>query len=281
MSTLLATAPPAVRSGSSPFGAAHLELLAELFVERDLEGAACAGQPSIFDAGERGGMPLEQARALCEACPVRAACARLGDGPDGRFGYWAGTSASARVEKRRRRPGPAVLVDEYARLVAQASARSGLGGCTSWHLRAAASWVTPVAAGRYLSILSRTGRVACGERWTGPDGHSYRVYRPTATLLPTSATASASMPRPAPLIEEIAALVARLAPKTGIRAVTSWHIQRAKPRLPIPAITRTLADLCRAGRVESREDRWRAPNGRYYLAYAPTDCLDADMEAIK
>lgn len=185
-----ASAPQVRRSSSAPFARQHLELLAELFVERDLDGAACAGQPSIFDAGEKGGMPLAQARALCQKCPVQAACARLGDGPDGRFGYWAGKPAKLRQEKRMRVAGPA-MVEEYARLVARASEHSGLGGCTSWHLRATAVWVTAVAANRYLSALSRAGRITTrGERWTSPEGWTYQVFYPTETLLPAAASSA-------------------------------------------------------------------------------------------
>lgn len=71
-------------------------------VDPNLEGAACAGMAPLFDARGKH-EPLhqledrhDQARALCEMCPVRIQCGRaLLDLPLGqREGIWAGVDAT-------------------------------------------------------------------------------------------------------------------------------------------------------------------------------------------
>jgi Transcription factor WhiB len=61
----------------------------------DFRRAACKGADTelFFSTAEA---DIEQARAMCLACPVRLACAQWADSNDEQFGIWAGEDRSAR-----------------------------------------------------------------------------------------------------------------------------------------------------------------------------------------
>jgi len=61
----------------------------------DLRRAACKGADTelFFSTAEA---DIEQARAMCLACPVRPACAQWANSNDEQFGIWAGEDRSAR-----------------------------------------------------------------------------------------------------------------------------------------------------------------------------------------
>jgi WhiB family transcriptional regulator, redox-sensing transcriptional regulator len=68
--------------------------------------AACAGQQDLFFDGRR----EAAARAVCDACPVRAECAAfaLASGPE--FGLWSGMSQAELRARRPKNPGRSPVI---------------------------------------------------------------------------------------------------------------------------------------------------------------------------
>lgn len=62
--------------------------------------AACRGKPTSWFYPDRG-EATDQAKALCESCPVRAACTAHAMRVPERFGIWGGTSERQRKRMRR------------------------------------------------------------------------------------------------------------------------------------------------------------------------------------
>ncbi|MCA1692193.1 MAG: WhiB family transcriptional regulator [Acidimicrobiales bacterium] len=70
--------------------------------------AACRALPGdlFFPAGELEEQAVEQAaeaKAVCQACPVRVACLEFAIATNQPFGIWGGTNAAERRSIRRRR----------------------------------------------------------------------------------------------------------------------------------------------------------------------------------
>jgi WhiB family redox-sensing transcriptional regulator len=70
--------------------------------------AACRALPTdlFFPAGELDEEAVEQAdeaKAVCEKCPVRTACLEFAIATNQPYGIWGGTNASERRSIRRRR----------------------------------------------------------------------------------------------------------------------------------------------------------------------------------
>lgn len=74
--------------------------------ERDLvwqEQALCAQTGSEFFFPEPGSS-VREAKLICHACDMRAACLAYAIANDERFGVWGGLSEKEREEMRRARP---------------------------------------------------------------------------------------------------------------------------------------------------------------------------------
>jgi hypothetical protein len=70
----------------------------------------CAEDPEKWFADEASTAMILQAKAGCQACPVRERCLRLALDNGEMFGVWGGTTASER--RLSRRPGPAAGMRE-------------------------------------------------------------------------------------------------------------------------------------------------------------------------
>jgi hypothetical protein len=101
------------------------DLLARLQVQAWMAEAACAGMdPKLFFPKRGQTTVVEQAKAVCRVCPVRAECLDYALTVRERNGIWGGTSERQRRKIRPRgrpgsgRRGPAVTREGAAERVA-------------------------------------------------------------------------------------------------------------------------------------------------------------------
>ncbi|MER7815600.1 WhiB family transcriptional regulator [Streptomyces sp. NPDC096153] len=69
------------------------------------DAAACTGDPDLFfpeGAGRGNHRQVEEAKAVCRACPVQPACADAAFANGEQYGVWGGLSEGERRRIRRR-----------------------------------------------------------------------------------------------------------------------------------------------------------------------------------